>query len=129
MDIEGGEIAALQGMRRLSEVAPLLRLIIEFSSAHVSSDDAAQRFFSELALNGFTSFYVIGKGLKRLSIPSEVGWLCRRAQFEVVNILCDKGKGDLKWKFSNYTTKNSFLSLSLLSQEEHMPLSLLYQDI
>ena len=92
MDIEGAEVAALMGMREVSERNRALKLLIEFNSAALKSASSnREEFFSVLRSLGFSRFSIINdRSLGPLR--SERAWkrLFRRALWEPVNLLCEK---------------------------------------
>jgi FkbM family methyltransferase len=69
MDIEGGEAAALRGMKMLSARNPALRLVMEFNlTAMQRAGETPAGVASLLRELGFETGYVIEKGLQPVTI-------------------------------------------------------------
>ena len=69
MDIEGGEKAALEGMRTLSARNPNLQLIMEFSLANMRrSGETPEALSAILQELGFHEGYIIERGMKPFSV-------------------------------------------------------------
>ena len=67
MDIEGGEVAALKGMKKILEQKDIT-LIVEFAPAWIIAAGATpQGFLSEIASFGFNIFVITDKGLVKLN--------------------------------------------------------------
>ncbi len=91
MDIEGAEIAALQGMSELSRRNSDLKLIVEFGPRQLTAAGGVPKaFFSALEAGGFTSFFLIDRELVPISAPQEIPDLTRRAGEIGVNLLCKR---------------------------------------
>lgn len=90
MDIEGAEHAALDGMTELSRRNPTLKLPIEFSLPYlVRVGGNPGRVFAVLQRLGFTRFFLIGRSLKSLVIPSDVERLASKARAQHMDLLCE----------------------------------------
>lgn len=88
-DIEGAEIQAFRGMRRLVQRNPRLKMIAEFHPGILKTAKAGNEFFGELQDLGLRKFMAL-RGFshpKSLRIPEEVSWLLDTS--EVQNILCE----------------------------------------
>ncbi len=69
MDIEGGEKAALEGMRELSRRNPQMQLIIEYSQENLlRAGTSREAFVAVLQELGFRRGYIIEQGLKPFSL-------------------------------------------------------------
>lgn len=94
MDIEGGETAALEGMVRLSQMNPQIKIVMEFEpramrAAMVSPED----LFSVLRRLGFRKYHAIGETLEPIEVEGD-GDMCtlvsKAARQRWANVVCDK---------------------------------------
>lgn len=70
MDIEGGEQAALGGMRELSRRNPHLQLIMEYDLANLRRAGAKRESMAALLGElGFRKGYIIERGMKSFTVP------------------------------------------------------------
>jgi FkbM family methyltransferase len=92
MDIEGAEVAALNGMREVSSKNEGLRLIIEFNAEALGSASSGhEELFASLRELGFKKLFVINdRSLKMFSLERGTKRLLRRARWEPVNLYCEK---------------------------------------
>jgi FkbM family methyltransferase len=92
MDIEGAEVAALAGMKGVSERNKALKLILEFNAdALASASSGHEEFFRSLQSLGFNKLSVINDhGLRALRIDRNIKILVRRARWEPINLYCEK---------------------------------------
>ena len=92
MDIEGAEVAALNGMQEISNRNKSLKLIVEFNAeALESASRGHEELFSVLRFLGFTKFSIINdRSLRLLSIERDWKRLFRRTRWEPVNLYCEK---------------------------------------
>lgn len=94
IDIEGGETAALKGMKKTLEQKSVA-LLIEFAPAWiVAAGSTPQNFLSELTSFGFTIFAIMDKGLVKLN-PQDDSYLkllpkTETAFNEFLNLYCVK---------------------------------------
>jgi hypothetical protein len=90
MDIEGAEVAALTGMRRVRERNPHLTLIIEFNPitlGYAGLEPAA--LLHALQSCGFSDISIIGAKLRPLDLPKEIAFAIKQAhRWDLVNLLC-----------------------------------------
>ncbi|MDP2684176.1 MAG: FkbM family methyltransferase [bacterium] len=97
IDIEGGEVTALKGMKKTLEQKDI-SLIIEFAPAWiVAAGVTPQGFLSELASLGFNLFAIMNDGLIKLN-PNDNSYVellpkTETAFNEFLNIYCVKGDG------------------------------------
>lgn len=71
MDIEGGEKAALEGMRELSERNPDMQLIMEYALDNIRRAQTSPEALADIIQDlGFKYGYIIERGMKHFSISS-----------------------------------------------------------
>jgi FkbM family methyltransferase len=85
IDVEGAEVAVLNGMRELSKQNKSLRLIIEFALNRPSGVQADE-FFNALEKLGFTRLFAIEK--PSLEKPEEI--IREAARVGYLNLFCEK---------------------------------------
>lgn len=93
LDVEGAEVAALQGMRETLVRNPGVHLIVEFELRAMRAAGVTPRDFMEtLGVLGFRNYRVLVDDMQRdLDLPSQLGELIamtRKGLF--VNILCQR---------------------------------------
>jgi FkbM family methyltransferase len=93
MDIEGAEIAALEGMREVKRRNPGLKLITELNIRTLQITGATiEDFWSALQSCGFNSFWMAGRNLVHVEFPSDWSRIqqeIRRLGNDRVNLLCE----------------------------------------
>jgi FkbM family methyltransferase len=91
MDVEGSEIEAIKGMAQVSERNPTVRMVTEFVDSSLDkSGTSPEEFFRTLGRAGFSRFLVFEEDLRLLSLPGDLPWLLRQAEFRPINLLCEK---------------------------------------
>jgi FkbM family methyltransferase len=91
IDVEGAETEAIEGMAQVSERNPTLRMVTEFVDSSLRrSGTGPEEFFGTLGHAGFTRFLVLEENLRPLSLPGDLPWLLRQAEFRPINLLCEK---------------------------------------
>jgi FkbM family methyltransferase len=90
MDIEGAEVAALNGMHELKRRNPRLELICEFNPTTLGYAALEPAALPQALLScGFTEISIIGSTLRPLSLPDEIPYVIREAhRWDLVNLLC-----------------------------------------
>lgn len=93
IDVEGAETEAIEGMAQVSERNPTLRMVTEFVDSSLRrSGTGPEEFFGTLGHIGFTRFLVFEENLRFLSLPGDLPWLLRQAEFRPINLLCEKNR-------------------------------------
>lgn len=70
MDIEGGEKAALEGMRELSRRNSQIQLIMEFDLANLRRSGATREALATVLQSlGFSTGYIIEQDMKPFPVP------------------------------------------------------------
>jgi FkbM family methyltransferase len=91
MDIEGLELAALQGMEELVRRNPFMRLIFEFHKENLKTMDTDPGvLFHLLQSYGFRRFRVLYRHYDLLEIPRDIPVLTALAKRANVNILAER---------------------------------------
>lgn len=94
MDIEGAEILALRGMKKVSHSNPELKLIVEYNAnCQNKAGVTPEQFFGVLQDLGFNRFYVIRPGgLLPIRIPEHIPCLLRMTNLgnRSLNLLAEK---------------------------------------
>lgn len=91
MDIEGAELAAMEGMRELSERNPQLKLIFEFLYQNlVQNDIQPEHLFNTLRDLGFNRFRVLHNPTWVIEFPVDIPKLVALAKRVNLNILAEK---------------------------------------
>jgi FkbM family methyltransferase len=92
MDIEGGEVPALEGMRELCDRNPRMALVVELNTeALEASGLQVDTFFDVLRKRGFTKWSVIHHdGLRRIRVHSDITKTARSARWEPLNLFCER---------------------------------------
>jgi hypothetical protein len=92
IDIEGGEVPALEGMTETCSRSANLHLIIELHPRLLSEVGVGvERFFTVLQRLGFSRFYVLEGGLNPVVIPKELSTITKYTGRRWVNLLCERG--------------------------------------
>lgn len=92
IDIEGGEVASLEGMTGLIRRNPQLKLIIEFNPGCLQAANVTpEKFFTALRAKGFTRFHVIDRKLELIEGPQDACRVVRRSVVGWTNLLCEHG--------------------------------------
>ena len=91
MDIEGAELAAMEGMEELSDRNPNLKVIFEFLYQNlVERDIQPEELFHSLQRRGFNHFRVLHTHQWLLDFPGAIPRLVSLAKRANVNILAEK---------------------------------------
>jgi hypothetical protein len=91
LDIEGGEVAALRGMRRLLEYHPKILLITEFLPDHLATARISpEEYFATLRELGFNTFQIVEDDLREVRMPADLKWLLSISQFRELNLLVSR---------------------------------------
>lgn len=93
MDIEGGELFALRGMRETIQRNSGLTLIMEYSPLPMQAAGVDPlQLLRTLQEVGFTRLFAIGAELELIRVPEDAGALLSKARRELyVNLLCTSG--------------------------------------
>lgn len=99
MDVEGAEKSVMEGMRKLNEKSPQLKMIIEFNPVLMrQAKVTTNELFRQCQALGFNRFELISddsrrKCLPELKMPDDITHLDESINNGVVNILCTKKPG------------------------------------
>jgi FkbM family methyltransferase len=90
MDIEGAEVAALNGMHELKRRYPRLQLICEFNPTTLTYATLEPAALPHALLScGFTEVSIIGGTLRPVRLPDDIPLMVREAhRWDLVNLLC-----------------------------------------
>jgi FkbM family methyltransferase len=94
MDIEGAEIAALEGARELFRRNPQVKLIIEFyPELQKNAGGSPEDFFGILTGLGFNRFSIVKNNLYQITIPDDIArvvLMTADPKINMVNIYCSR---------------------------------------